>query len=554
MNLDQPQWRYASGGGRNASRHAQIAVALGTVAVFGAIATQLLLLGTKGGPEVSLAAAEPVATSFSRPDIVDRNGRLLATDLEAPSIFVDPSVVLDRDELVEKVATVLPGLNQAELRAVLADKQRRFVWVRRHVSPQTAQRVHDLGIPGLSFRSELIRAYPGGKMAGHVLGAVNVDNKGVAGIERYIDEQVGVEAVHSARLSTRPPVRLSLDIGVQHALEDELDTAMRRYATEGAAGVVLDITTGEVLASASLPRIDPVERASNKDERLIDRVSAGSYELGSVFKIMTLAMAFDEGLAQPTTMLDVRDPLIAGRFTIKDMHAAGRPLSAKEVFTHSSNVGAGMLALQAGEARWRPFLAKVGLFDRMTTEAGPLSVPQLPPKWERAEIITTAYGHGVALAPLQFATATGSILNGGTLLKPTFLKSDDGTHGAGKPIVTAETARRMAVLFRQNVTDADGTGKRADVEGYRVGGKTGTADRADVGGYDRSSVLSSFLAAFPMDAPRYVTFVLLFEPKATEETNGQRTASTNAAPVTGRVIARIAPQLGVAPLNVATTQ
>ncbi len=463
-------------------------------------------------------------------------------------------MVLDRDEMVEKLVTVFPDLDQAELRKSLSDKTKRFVWIRRGISPKIAQRVHDLGLPGLSFRNELRRAYPGGDMAGHVIGAVNVDNKGTGGIERYIDENIGVDPVHGATLSNRPPVRLSLDLGVQHALEDELDTAMRRYHTEGAAGLVLDINSGELLASASLPGVDPAHPVAQIDAAHQDRVFGGTYELGSVFKTLTLAMALDEGIAKLDRVLDVRVPLQAGRHTITDFHPAGRPLAVSEVFTHSSNVGSGMLALEAGPERMQAFLRRVGVLDQMRFEAGAIAPPQLPERWERAELITSSYGHGIAVAPLQFAAAVASILKGGERVVPTLLRNRPAPEAAIKDVVTAETSREMARLFRLNVIDADGTGKRADVPGYRVGGKTGTADRAEGGGYEAKAVISSFVAAFPMDDPQYLTFILLFEPKGTEETGGQRTASTNAAPVTARLIGRIAANLGVVPISTAATQ
>lgn len=536
------------------TRVVQAFVFAGTFLSFATIATQLLILGLARGPRETLAVSEPVATNFSRPDIVDRNGRLLATDLEAPSIFIDPSIVLDRDEMVEKLKTIFPDLDQKELRRALEDRSRRFVWVRRGVSPGIAQKVHDLGLPGLSFRAELRRAYPAGKLAGHVLGAVNADNKGIAGLEKYIDDQGGVDPVHSATLSSRTPVRLSLDLGVQHALEDELDDALRRYAANSAAGLVLNIKTGEILANASLPRIDPADPVAAVKSGRSDRISGGTYELGSVFKVLTVAMALDEGLAKPSTMLDVRQPLQAGRFTIKDMHSAGRPLSVTEVFTHSSNVGAGMLAISAGPERMKGFFHKLGLLEPMRTEAGVVSAPQLPRAWERTEMITMAYGHGLAVAPIQFVAAAATILNGGNRVVPTLIKTSPSAPADARPIVTAETSRQIAQLFRLNVAGADGTGRRADVAGYRVGGKTGTADVADAGGYARKSVISSFLGAFPMDDPQYMTFVLLFEPKGSEETAGQRTASVNAAPVTAQLIARVASQLGVAPANDETTQ
>jgi cell division protein FtsI (penicillin-binding protein 3) len=521
---------------------------------FAEVVIHLLTLAFSHQAGVTLAVSEPVATSFSRPDIVDRNGRLLATDLEAPSIYADPGIVLDRDELVEKLSTVLPDIDSKDLLRALSDRSRRFIWVRRGVSPKIAQRVHDLGLPGLSFRYELKRAYPAGALAGHVLGSVNVDNRGVTGVEKYIDEKVGADPVHAAVLSTRAPVRLSLDIGVQHALEDELDDAEKTYDTKGAAGLVLNIKTGEVLASASLPRVDPTWPSQALDDKHLDRMTAGTYELGSVFKTLTIAMAFDEGLAKPDTMIDVRQPLEVGRFTVTDYHASNRPLSVTEVFTHSSNIGAGMLALQAGPEKFEGFLRKFGLLTQLKTEEGPVAAPQLPPKWGKASTITISYGHGLAVAPLQFAAAAATILNDGKPVHPTFLRRYDGDLADEKPLVTQATSREMARLMRLNVIGPDGTGKEADVPGYRVGGKTGTADVPGRGGYSSKSVISSFLGAFPMDDPQYLTFVVLFDPKGTKETRGQHTAGYTAAPVTGRLIARVAGQLGVMPMDVAASQ
>lgn len=540
---------------RSAGRLSERAVYAVLFAAFAGVTAQLLVLAIPRRADVTLAISEPIAaTSFSRPDIVDRNGRLLATDLEAPSIFADAGLVLDRDEVVEKLLTVLPDLNGDQLLRDLSDKNRRFIWVRRGVSPGVAQKVHDLGLPGISFRYELKRAYPGGKLAGHLLGYTDVDNRGVKGIERYIDEKVGVDPVHSAVLSSRPPVRLSIDIGVQHALEDELDDGARRYKSEGAAGIVLNIKTGEVLASASLPRVDPAWPLLTLDDKHADRISGGTYELGSVFKTLTLAMAFDEGLAKPDTLLDVREPLEAGRFTVKDFHPSNRPLTVTEVYTHSSNVGAAMLGLEAGPEKLATFLKKVGVTEQMTTEAGPLATPQLPPRWNRVSTITASFGHGIAVAPLQFAAAAATILNNGKTVRPTFLRKFDAGAADGKAVVTPDTSRLMATLMRLNVVNKDGTGGKADVPGYRVGGKTGTADVAAKGGYTSNSVITSFLATFPTDDPQYLTFVILFEPKALEGARGYRTAGLNAAPVTGELIARIAAQLGVAPQTVTATQ
>lgn len=536
-----PQRKLANGRLRTLVATSLMAIA------FMAVAGQLVRLALAGQFEITTTFNEPVAQSFARSDIVDRNGRLLATDVEAHSLFADPAHVLDRDEVAEKLSTIFPDLDRAQLRADLADRKRQFVWIKRELSPKTAQRVHDLGLPGLSFRRELRRVYPSGMLAGHVLGYVNVDNKGIAGIERYLDEVVEVEAVHGATLAERAPVRLSLDIGVQHAVEAELATAMGRFQAQGAAGVVLDVETGEVLASASIPEVDPAQPTMSQQPERLDKISSSRFELGSVFKTVTVAMALDAGVATLDTVFDVREPLTAGRFTISDQHASGRPLSVAEIFLHSSNVGAGLLALEVGPKRFQEFLKRLQLAEPMKTEAGAIAAPQLPKHWQRAETITASYGHGLAVAPLQFAAAAGALINGGNRLFPTFIKPSPDAGRAHVPLVGSRTSAQIRELMRRNVTDASGTGSRAAVPGYPVGGKTGTADIPGTGGYRKGAVISSFVAAFPMEQPKYLVFVLLFEPKPTDEAKGEVLAALNAAPTAGRIIARIGPLLGVPP-------
>lgn len=511
---------------------------------FTAVGAQLVrLAAVNSGITIQSNLSEPVAQSFSRPDLVDRNGRLFATDVENPSLFADPGLIIDRDEVVEKLRQVLPELNARDLRRDLSDRNKRFVWIKRQIAPNLAQRVHDLGLPGLSFRTELKRAYPLSRLAGHVLGAVNVDNKGVSGMERYLDDSGSVEAVHGASLSERAPVRLSIDVGVQHSLTEELQEATKRYKAEGATGVVMDVNTGEVLAATSLPEPDP-RLGSAADTQQTDRVSGGTYELGSIFKMLTVAESLDEGVSTLDTIYDIRQPLVDGRFTIKDLHPLGRPASVRDIFLHSSNVGAAMVALKSGGDKQKAFLTKLGLLDQARTEAGPIAAPQVPKRWERIEQITISYGHGVAVAPLQFAAAAAALVNGGELVKPTFVKGREQTKTR---VIKAETSRQINEIMRLNVTDPAGTGKRADVPGYRVGGKTGTAEMAARGGYAEKSVISSFVAAFPMEKPQYVVMIMLFKPQATDETANQITAGHNAAPTAGRVIARVAPLLGVLP-------
>ncbi len=545
--------------GRGGSRAAPVLmIALAITLAFAAVAAQVLrlaLLSGSTGPRANLA--EPLVRAYARPDIVDRKGRLLASDLATHSLFADPAQIIDIDETSELIASVLTDIDRAELRASLADRSRRFVWIKRQLGPAEAQRIHDLGLPGLSFRNEPRRIYPQGRMAGHVLGHVTIDNRGMAGIERYIDETQGLESGFSADFS-RPPVTLTLDIGAQHALEEELSLAVAQYGAAGAAGVVLDANDGSILAAASLPDLDPARPAESLLANRIDRLNAGVYELGSVMKIFTVAMALEQGLATPATILDVRVPLQIGRWTIRDIVQSGRPLTLREVLIQSSNIGVAQLAARAGPDRQREFLHRARLLSQIRLETGPLGTPRTPERWAEIETATISYGYGLAVSPMQFAAAAASLVNGGNGLRAHLVATQGMLPGDIEPlqsdtvfsqrIVSAKTSAAMRDMLRRAVTQSNGTGRRADVPGFEVGGKTGTAEMSARGGYQARSVVATFLGAFPMSAPRYVVLVSLFEPKPDAGDKTQRiTAGVNAAPIAGRVIARTAAILGVPP-------
>jgi cell division protein FtsI (penicillin-binding protein 3) len=521
-------------------------IVLGIALIFAVVAGQLVRLAVRGQQQTRIQMAEPISRTFARPDVEDRNARLIATDLEGQSVFADPVLVIDPDEAAERLSELFPGLDATELRRLLADKTKRFVWIRRGLTPGIARRVLELGLPGISFKREPKRAYPLGRFAGHVLGRVSIDNQGVGGIERWIDESVGVDPYVPGAQPARTPVRLTLDVGVQHALEEELSLAQTLYRAAGAAGIVLDVNSGEVLGAASVPDIDPARPQELLESDRLDRLEGGAYELGSVFKTATIAMALDDHSVTPDTVFDVRQPLRIGRFLIRDIHPLGRPLTVREIFIHSSNVGAGMMARDAGAGRLQAFLGQLGLLTQIRTEAGNVYPPRLPQHWGEAEVITIAYGHGLAVAPLQFATAMAALVNGGVRVSPTFVV---GPRPGIMPqrVVSTDTSAKIRDLMRRNVVV--GTGKRAEVPGYEVGGKTGTAELAVKGGYAQKSVIASFLAAFPMRAPRYLVFVMLNEPAPTSDTAGQITAGLNAAPIAGRIIARVAPIMGVPPVD-----
>ena len=511
-----------------------------TALAFLAVTVQLVRLAMQAPAHVRAQAAEPVVATFTRPDMVDRKGRLLATDLQAFSLFADPARVVDADEVAEKLGRIFVESSIPELRTLLGDRTRRFVWIRRGLSPALAQRIHDLGLPGLAFRAEPRRTYPQGRMAGHVLGSVSTDNRGLSGIEQHIDDTLGLVSGLAGDV-LRPPVVLTLDIGVQHALEEELALAIAQYRASGAAGVILDVTNGEVLAAASQPDIDPARASESLDRERIDRLHVATYELGSVFKALTIAMALDAGLVRPDTVLDVRMPLQAGRYLIRDLHPSGRPLTVREIFVQSSNVGAGMIAQLAGAERFKAFLKRAGIDAPLRTEVSAVAQTRLPQRWGDAELVTISYGHGLAVAPLQFAAAGAALVNGGMAVRPTFVRAIPGTvapHAEASRVLSPEASAAIREMMRRTVTQPNGTGRRADVAGFEVGGKTGTAEMAGPGGYRAKSVVASFLAAFPMRAPRFLVLVTLIEPSPGADTGGGITAGLNAAPVAGRIIAR----------------
>lgn len=528
-------------------RAGRVAIVFGVIGSgFIGVAAQLVHLGLQQQSTGTTASiSRPLSETYSRPDIVDRHGNILATDVVMQSLYADPSQLLSAEESLEALERVLPGVNTAALSRVLSNRERRFAWIKRGISPAVAQRVHELGLPGVDFKPEPKRSYPQGRVAGHLIGHVNVDNKGTAAIERYIDTAVGVRQVVGDPQHDERKVRLTIDLRAQAALERELASAMDRYSAVAASGVIMDVDNGAVRAAASLPSIDPADPIEAQHLRFLDRLKRGTYELGSIFKVVTVAMALERRTVTTATVFDVRNAIEIGRrFKIAD-HGPARPLTVEEIFIHSSNVGAGLMALEVGQRWQRRFLSKLGLLTSMQSDVGATAEPLLPSSWGKAEVVTIAYGHGLAVAPLQFAAAGAALVNGGFAVTPVFIENSLG-NAKRRRVLSTKTSADIRRLMRLNVTSENGSGRSADVPGYTIGGKTGTADRAAAGGYDGNAVVTSFFAAFPMAKPRYVVLVTLHDPKGSGP-RGRRFAGLNAAPTTARLIEKVAPLLGVFP-------
>lgn len=533
---------------RNVKAKARLGLAIvAFAAIYSVIALRLVMFAEQSDGHGARRSVGQDAVATARPDILDRNGQILATDVKAPSLFAEPRKLIDVDEAEELLTAVLPDLDANEVRDRLSSK-RGFVWLKREITPKQQQEIHRLGIPGVGFLTENKRVYPNGPVVSHEIGHVNIDNQGIAGIEKWLDGQ-GLAALHMAGLAIdrlQKPVNLALDLRVQFALRDELVAAREKFKAKAASGVVLNVNTGEIVALVSEPDYDPNNPREANDPTRINRLTTGVYEMGSSFKVFTVAMALDSGKATLSSTFDASHPLHYGRFAIHDYEPMHRALSVPEIFTYSSNIGAARMALAVGVQGHQAFLKKMGQLDRLRTELPESAEPIVPKHWGELNTVTIAFGHGLSVAPLQAVMGIAATLNGGRLIPPTFLKrSESEANALAKQVLKPETSRAMRYLMRLNAEK--GTATKANVDGYYIGGKTGTAEKVVNGRYSKHKLLTDFMAVLPADKPKYLMMIMLDEPQATPETHGFATAGWNAAPTAAKVIARIAPLLDLEP-------
>lgn len=509
---------------------------------FLALAIRLVDLGFLQQIQETRVAGRPGDDEIvsGRADITDRNGVILATNLLTHSLYADPKRVLDANEAATKLVELFPELRRSEVKAKLSSNAR-FVWIKRKLTPAQMYEVNKIGIPGLAFQSEEQRVYPQGRLVAHAVGYVDIDGKGLAGVEHYFDQRLR-DPGHTAK-----PMRLAIDVRVQHALRDALGSAVETFQAIGAAGLVLDVHTGEVLAMVSLPDYDPNDAHGSSADAAFNRPVQGVYEMGSGLKVFTIAMGLESGVANMQSEYDATNPIHIARFTIKDDHPKRRWLTVPEIFMYSSNIGSAKLALDVGTDYQKMFLGSAGLLRKSPIELSEAGDPLVPRTWKDIATMTVAFGHGLAISPLQLANGVAAIVNGGRLVPATLLAhdKDDSQNPAIAKVVSPKTSAQMNKLLRLVVEG--GTGAKADVPGYLVGGKTGTAEKSAAGGYRRQALLSSFLGVFPMDNPRYIVLAMLDEPKGTAETFRFATGGWTAAPAVAQVISRIGPMLGVEP-------
>ncbi len=507
-------------------------------ALVGGRLVDVTLLKTGGDPKRSAAKTAGDTDGgheIFRGEITDTHGDLLATNLITWSLYADPKMTIEPEKTAAHLARLFPELDKKDLTEKLKPSDKRFVWLRRHLTPKEYQEVIAEGLPGIGARKDRRRVYPHGSLAAHIVGYADIDNHGIAGIERHFD----------GRLRRGERIALSIDLRVQDVMREELMAAMKRHHAIGAMGTIIDVRTGEVVAMVSLPEFDPHEPGRASEDGRFNRVTLGTYEMGSTFKILNTAMALDSGIATLEKMYDARAPLKHGKFTIHDYHTFGRFLSVTEVFEYSSNVGSARMALEAGTPRQRAFMGRAGMLKPVAIELPEIGAPLYPRDWKPLNTITIAYGHGMSVTPLHLASAVAGIVNDGKRAPVTLIKRDPKEAIAYVPVVSAKTSAEMRKLMRLVVEK--GTGKRAEAPGYFIGGKTGTADKsAGKKGYRRNARIASFIGAFPINAPRYVVLAMIDEPKASAETP-EATGGVVAAPVVREIVLKAAPLLGVLP-------
>ena len=492
------------------------------------------------GQVVESVQQDKKVTDARRADIFDRNGVLLATTLKTSSLYADPYLIADAESTAKKLLKIFPSLKYGDVLQKLQSPTR-FEWIERNVSPDQQYAVLQIGEPGLEFKQVYKRFYPQGHLAAHLLGYSNVDAQGLAGIERSFNKI----------LNEGRDLKLTLDVRLQHALRREVLRAMEEFEAPAAAGAIMDVTTGEVLAGVSLPDFNPHSPPSVKTEegkaKIFNRLTLGAYELGSVFKIFSTAAFFERHDVPMSATFDASEPIKAGRFTINDYHAEDRILTIPEVFMYSSNIGSALMGQAVGTEGIREFYSDLGLLSPLDFEVREVARPLVPKPWREINTLTASYGHGLSTTPLQLISGVSSIVNGGYLVKPSLVLDEetDGEVPEDVRVVSAKTAQRMRQLLRLVVTD--GTASKAEVKGYRVGGKTGTAEKIVNGKYDNKKKISSFVGVFPMDEPRYAVFVMVDEPKGQKHTWNYATGGWVAAPAVARVVASVASIMGLPP-------
>ena len=474
-------------------------------------------------------------SKLSRSDIYDRNGWAIASTVPTINLYANPSEVSDPYLVIKSLEKIYPDLDKEKIIQRL-HSNKKFIYLKRHVTPQDQIKINNLGIPGLNYEMSEKRVYPFGRLFSHVIGTTDLDNKGTAGIEAYFNKLLS---------SGRSPLMLSLDVGVQDVVHQVLSDAYNTYNAIGGVAVVMDSSTSEIISLVSLPDFDPSYSIKPDDNRKFNRATLGRYEMGSTFKLFTLAMAIETNSIDMGTMVDARNPITISGYEIDDFHPKRQWLSVPEVLMHSSNIGATQIVKKVGSKKQKDFLEKIGLLSTIDLELPEVGRPDYPKRWAELSAATISYGHGIAVTPLHIVSGVNSLINGGLYTRPSLIKKNGISNETKKQVISYDTSMKMRYLMHLVVKS--GSGKGANLSNYLVGGKTGSADKPVIGGYSNDKLITSFVGVFPIDIPRYVLSVLLDEPQSKDKRNLLRTSGWNAVPTAKKIISRIAPILNVYP-------
>ncbi len=511
--------------------------------LFSTVAIRLVDLSFRNDRAGGRGVAEVGSTEIDlrRGNIVDRNGLILATSLKLASIYADGRDIIDPKDAAKKLTALFPDLDYKKLLKKLSSKKQ-FIWVKRNLHPEEFYEVNKLGIPGVYYKDEEKRVYPQKNLFSHVLGFVGIDGRGLSGLERQFNDLLASEGNHNGSSE----LQLSLDLRVQNVLHSELKQAVEKFSAKGGAGVVVDINTGEILSLVSLPDFDPNVPEEVNAENTFNNATKALFEMGSTFKAFTVAAALDSGAVKMQDVFETKEPLRMGRFRIRDYHPAKWDLTTPEILVHSSNIGTARIVDVLTAEVQKDYLHKLNLLDELKLEIPETSSPQYPRRWGRLSAMTIGYGHGISVSPLHVASAMGAVVNGGTWISPTLLLDRPEEEVVKRRVFSEKTSDLMRIMLRLVVSE--GTASKADANGYMVGGKTGTAEKPSNGRYARKKMVSSFAGVFPSNNPKYAILASLDEPKGIKETWGYATAGWTAAPVVGKVVAKIGPMLGIKPV------
>ena len=478
--------------------------------------------------------ATPQTDDIPRGRILDRNGRLMASSLQMASLYADPVLISDPKATAKALIKIFPGLSYGKTLQNLQSKKR-FTWIKRNINPADQMAIMEIGEPGLAFQYEEKRIYPQKNSAAHLTGYTNIDGQGLSGLERSFDQL----------LAQGQDITLTLDVRLQHALHREVARAIDEFSAKGAAGVIMNANTGEILAGVSLPDFNPHEAGNASGDQRFNRLTQGVYELGSVFKIFSTAAFLETHDVPMNTTFDARESLKVGRHTISDYHAEDRILTIPEVFMHSSNIGSAMMGQAVGGDRLQQFYRDLGLFDTLDIEIAESAAPLGPSIWREINTLTASYGHGIAVTPIHVASSVATTVNGGYQVRPTLIKREHEPGEVRTRILSENTSHKLRQLL--SLTVEEGTGSNAKLTGYAIGGKTGTAEKSVKGGYSKDKLISSFVGTFPADNPEYVIFIAIDEPKGNTQSYGYATGGWVAAPAVSRVIGSIVAIMGIPP-------